>query len=413
MTEKTINFLIPRTFGPILSLLICCGKIALFSQISFHAELQLNDRLRLPFEAVYCEGKSPKLTVVNGEERIDLRFLLDKKDTLYFEFPEIAGRLVFHKTERKGYWLNLNKTLPAKIPFQFYVAQSLLHNVRLDEVLDTLPRVYTGTYDVLFTDAQGTEKAVGIFQQNGAQIQGTFRTETGDYRYLSGGVVNGKMRISCFDGVHAFLFEAQTTNGNGLSGTFYSGMRYQASWTGVLNPNAELTSPYSISRPLTERASLVLQVKNSKGRQKTLDQGFFQGKPSVVQIMGTWCPNCLDETKYFMSLKEQDAFKSVRFVLVGFENGANDQERLQRLKKYARKIDLNYGFYLGGEASTKQAGIVFSALNGVYSFPTTLFLNKKGEIVQVHSGFDGPGTGIHFTLLQQETEALLRKLLVE
>ncbi|MFM7663608.1 MAG: TlpA family protein disulfide reductase, partial [Bacteroidota bacterium] len=61
----------------------------------------------------------------------------------------------------------------------------------------------------------------------------------------------------------------------------------------------------------------------------------------------------------------------------------------------------------------KQAGIVFNALNGVYSFPTTLFLNKKGEIVQVHSGFDGPGTGVHFTHLKEATEALLLKLLEE
>ena len=413
MAEKTSNFFIPRTLGPLLSLLICCGKIALFSQTSFHAALQLNDRLSLPFEVVYCEGKAPKLAVVNGEERIELRFLLEKKDSMYFEFPEIAGQLVFHKTERKGYWLNLNKTLPTRIPFQFYAAQSPAHNVRLDLRLDSLPQAFSGTYDVLFTDANGTEKAIGIFQQNGAQIEGTFRTETGDYRFLSGGVVNGKMMISCFDGVHAFLFEAQASSGNALSGTFYSGMRYQASWTGVLNPNAELTSPYSISRPLTERAPLILEVKNSKGKKRTLEQRFFQGEPSVVQIMGTWCPNCLDETRYFMSLKEKDAFKSVRFVMVGFENGANDKDRLQRLNKYARKMDLNYSFYLGGEASTKQAGIVFNALNGVYSFPTTLFLNKKGEIVQVHSGFDGPGTGVHFTHLQETTEALLLKLLEE
>ena len=413
MAEKSFNFFNPRTFGRLLSLLICCGKIALFSQTSFHAELQLNDRLSLPFEVVYHEDKGPKLTVVNGEERIELRYLTEKKDSVYFEFPEIAGRIVFHKTNRKGYWLNLNKTLPLQIPFQFYEAQSLLYNVRLDERLDTLPHVFTGTYDVVFTDTKGTEKAIGIFQQSGSQIQGTFRTETGDYRYLSGGVVNGTMRLSCFDGVHAFLFEAISTSGNGLSGTFYSGTSYQASWTGVLNPNAELTSPYSISRPIVEHATLTLQVKNSKGKKRTLDPGFFEGKPSVVQIMGTWCPNCLDETRYFMSLKEKDDFKSVRFVMVGFENGANDKDRLQRLKKYARKMDLNYGFYLGGEASTKQAGIVFHALNGVYSFPTTLFLNKKGEIVQVHSGFDGPGTGIHFTRLQQTTEALLRKLLEE
>jgi len=393
--------------------LFCFGKITLFSQTPYHAVLQLNDRLSLPFDINYSYSSTPNLEIHNGLESIPMRFLTEKKDTLYFEFPEIAGQIIFHKNQQQGYWLNLNKTLPLKIPFQFYAVENDQHDVRLDAILDSPFQNYSGTYDVVFTDAEGSSQAVGIFQQTHQTVRGTFRTTTGDYRYLSGGIVNGQLQLSCFDGVHAFLFEARKGKSDSLLGNFYSGPNYRATWCGVLNPQATLPSPYSISYPLTTNALLSISVKNLNGKHRTLTETYFRGTPVVVQIMGTWCPNCLDETRYFMGLNKKEAFKKVRFVMVGFENGANDSDRLKRLKKYVRKIGLNYAVFLGGKASTQQAGLIFHALNGVFSFPTTLFLNRKGEIVKVHSGFDGPGTGEYFAQLQQETEELLYKLLQE
>ena len=382
------------------------------SEIRYHAVLQLNDRRSIPFEVTYVSGKQPKLSIHNGEERIDLRFLVEKNDTIYMEFPEIAGKINFHKQTLSGRWINLNKLNATSSPFMFYpVAEGI--DARFELALDRVGSKFEGTYDVIFTDSEGDAQAIGIFKQEGSKIDGTFRTETGDYRYLSGGVFNGGMKLSCFDGVHAFLFEAamDAEDSTILRGIFYSGSKYHATWTGVLNPKAKQTSPNAISWPTEAFAALNITVKTNRGKEKKLDSEFFRGKPTVIQLMGTWCPNCLDESKYFIELSKQSSFKDIRFIAVGFENGNSDKDRMARLKKYQKKMGFTYPVYLGGGASTNDAHAVFNQLNGVFSFPTTIFLDKKGRIVQVNSGFDGPATGVFYKSMQEETERLLLKLL--
>ena len=380
--------------------------------IHYHAVLQLNDRRAIPFEVTYTAGKHPSLSIHNGEERIDLRFLVEKNDSIYMEFPEIAGKIIFHKQTLSGRWINLNKSNATSYPFQFYpVAEGV--DPRFDSRLDLVCPIFEGTYDVIFTDSEGDAQAIGIFKQQGSKIAGTFRTETGDYRYLAGGVFNGFMKLSCFDGVHAFLFEAalDADDSTVMRGNFYSGSKYHATWTGVLNPNATLTPPNAISWPNEPLAALNITIKNKRGKEKILDTEFFHGKPSVIQLMGTWCPNCLDESNYFIELSKQSSFKDIRFIGVGFEHGNSDKDRMARLKKYQKKMGFTYSLYLGGGASTKDAHAVFNQLNGVFSFPTTIFLDKKGRIVQVNSGFDGPATGVFYKSMQEETERLLLKLL--
>ncbi len=380
--------------------------------IHYHAVLQLNDRRAIPFEVTYAAGKHPSLSIHNGEERIDLRFLVEKNDSIYMEFPEIAGKIIFHKQTLSGRWINLNKSNATSYPFQFYpVAEGV--DPRFDSRLDLVSPIFEGTYDVIFTDSEGDAQAIGIFKQQGSKIAGTFRTETGDYRYLAGGFFNGVMKLSCFDGVHAFLFEAalDADDSTVMRGNFNSGSKYHATWTGVLNPNATLTPPNAISWPNEPLAALNITIKNKRGKEKILDTEFFHGKPSVIQLMGTWCPNCLDESNYFIELSKQSSFKDIRFIGVGFEHGNSDKDRMARLKKYQKKMGFTYSLYLGGGASTKDAHAVFNQLNGVFSFPTTIFLDKKGRIVQVNSGFDGPATGVFYKSMQEETERLLLKLL--
>lgn len=407
---KTMFFFAYRLKSSLLITFLFVGKIVLFSQNHFHAELTMNDRLTIPFDLEFLAKPKTKLTLRNGNETIHMRFLKRKKDSLYFEFPEIAGELVFHRTTFHGYWKNLNKALPMRYPFHFYAAKGN-ENARLGVELDTALQNFSGTYEVQFTDSQSTYPAVGIFYQTKNIVQGTFRTETGDYRFLSGGIVNGTMRLSCFDGVHAFLFEATKVTEDSLSGEFYSGSRYHAHWVARRNDVASLTSPYSFSFPLQANEPLNLLVKNTKGKTSILDSTSFSGAPTVIQVMGTWCPNCLDETKYFIELHGEARFKKVRFIMVAFENGTTDKDRLKKLKAYIKKIKLNYPAFLGGEASTKSAHKVFHQLNGIFSFPTTLFLDKTGRIVKVHAGFDGPGTGAAYERLKEETEQTLIELL--
>jgi hypothetical protein len=70
----------------------------------------------------------------------------------------------------------------------------------------------TGKWNTLFRtpDGKDTTLAVGVFDQQGSTITGTFLTPTGDYRYLAGNVVGDSLFLSCFDGSHLFLFKAKS-----------------------------------------------------------------------------------------------------------------------------------------------------------------------------------------------------------
>jgi thiol-disulfide isomerase/thioredoxin len=376
----------------------------------YHADIQLNDRLSLPFVLAYIEGPTPSLVILNGKEEIAMTLQKEVQDTLYFDFPQVAGSLVFSKITQRGYWLNLNKAKATQFPFNFY--KSSKSNLRFDSDAHSFSEDFSGRYAVQFTDKDNhVESAIGLFQQNGNQVEGTFRTETGDYRYLEGMVQGNKLRMSSFDGVHAYYFEGILTDNKRIQGDFYSGSTYHVTWEGTKDDAIELRSPYQISHAIEPNETLRISVKKQNGRKKTLSATYFRGQPTVVQIIGTWCPNCLDETNYFKSLLEKPEFSNIRWVSIAFENGETDAERIKRIQAYVRKSKLKHAFYLGGGASSKAASTVFHQLNGVFSFPTTLYLDKNGRIASIHSGFDGPATQNYFEDYKKNTETLLRSLM--
>ncbi len=82
---------------------------------------------------------------------------------------------------------------------------------------------FSGKYAVTFIHEADTTPAIGVFNQIGDSVTGTFLTPTGDYRYLEGNVVNGALHLSTFDGNHAYLFTASMLPDGTLKGRYYSG----------------------------------------------------------------------------------------------------------------------------------------------------------------------------------------------
>ena len=96
---------------------------------------------------------------------------------------------------------------------------------------------------------------------------------------------------------------------------------------------------------------------------------------------------------------------------IGFEYGSSRRIQRKKLKQFVQKAQIPYPVYLGGKASKKLASQLFPMLNEISSFPTTLFVNSDGDIIHIHTGFNGPGTGIYFENYKKETENLIEKLL--
>jgi hypothetical protein len=66
---------------------------------------------------------------------------------------------------------------------------------------------------------------------------------------------------------------------------------------------------------------------------------------------------------------------------------------------------------MAGTSNKREAATTLPMLNHILSFPTTIFIDKNGDITKIHTGFTGPGTGETFKKLSKEITELIESLL--
>jgi len=383
--------------------------------IPFIAEIQLNDRLQLQVIVALAE-KNPNspITIYNGKEVYQLSVKKRIGDTIVYQFPaqDAEWRVAFEKdfSEARGWWTNYNKKVPVRFPVHLYMT--------LSEMIpkpDTIFPELFGRWKVVFEPGTPNEEVlVGVFQQEmNGRIFGSFLSETGDYRYLHGYAANGKLHLQTYTGYWAFVVEADLNGSNEMTGVFYSGGKSSTPFKATrdeavqLRNEAELT--YLIKRD--ERVVLNNLIKLN-GRKTNLDFS-KKGQVTLIQIMGTWCPNCIDETNLLRALKETYGPKGLEIVALGFEVGNDSKKQRSRLKKFAKDLQVNYPVFLAGTSSKEAAAAYFPMLNGIMSFPTSILVDRQGKIIAIHTGFSGPATGTAYTELvekfKQEIEGALNE----
>jgi thiol-disulfide isomerase/thioredoxin len=359
----------------------------------WQGELAMNDRLFIPFQLkVEQEGK--KIYVVNDAEEILMKSQL-KKDSICLHFPIQDADVVFQLDENgqtaKGYWINHNKKVKQRIPLTLsWNVAMRFPNMRPTKPLES---IFDGTWEVTFQPGtKEEEKAIGIFKAGkDTEIAGTFLTETGDYRFLAGNRSGMHFSMSTFNGSWAMLFEAELQSDT-LKGKFYSGVSYASDWIAVRNPDARLRNEASLTYVVNDQkvnTSDMIQLNGSPFSLKST-----QGKVTVLQIMGTWCPNCLDEVHFMNQLHKQYEQYGLEIIALAYEVGTNKKQTLKKLKAFKKKIGMEYALVLAGQSSKDVASAQFPMLNGIMSFPTTIILGKDGKVLHVHTGYSGPATGV-------------------
>ncbi|MGB0881706.1 MAG: TlpA disulfide reductase family protein [Vicingaceae bacterium] len=253
--------------------------------------------------------------------------------------------------------------------------------------------------------------AIGMFEQNGNHITGTFLTETGDYRYLDGNIYGNQMNLSCYDGAHLFLFKAELQN-DSLIGTFWSGIKWQEPWVGIKNESFMLSNPDSLTYLKEGYSELAFSFPNTAGKNVSLKDEQFKNKVVIVNIMGPWCPNCKDETAYLAELHNKNNEQGLEVVALAFDNSdlTTTINKIERIKTH---FGANYDFLLAGKSNKVEAAKALPMLNHIMSYPTSIFIDRKGNIRKIRTGFYGPGTGDYYTRYIEKTNDFVAKLLAE
>ncbi|MEY4107649.1 MAG: hypothetical protein RL181_1991 [Bacteroidota bacterium] len=352
--------------------------------------------LPFTFEVKYATPDSFYIELRNGEERIllsDISFGRNPatgQDTFLFRFPVYQAYLkgVFSENVLEGEWVDLTRD-DYRIPFLARHGRAHRFTTLKKEPIADI----SGKWETYFeTDTDKPYPAIGEFRQKGNYLEGTFLTETGDYRFLEGTVQGNKAYLSAFDGAHAFLFEAKILDDGSMIGGFRSGHRYQCAWEAKRNPDFTLRDPHALTLLKPGFSTFSFRFKNPEGREVTLDDPAFQGKVKIVQVMGTWCPNCRDESDFLVEYLRENPSDQLAVVALAFERFKDEARAMQQLKDYQKSMGIPYPILYAGPSDKKEAAKALPMLESVVAFPTLILLDKSNRVRKIHTGYSGPAT---------------------
>ncbi|HFA48376.1 MAG TPA: TlpA family protein disulfide reductase [Bacteroidetes bacterium] len=359
------------------------------------------------FEVTYDNDTTFHIEIINGEERIlvpgeNISFGHSRqrvRDTIRIEFPVFDSYIIadFAGNVIEGEWVVKNRE-NYTIPFVAKHRKPYRFTVLKKKPAADLSGKWETTFGLKENDPY---PAIGDFKQEGNRLTGTFMTETGDYRFLEGTVQADKFWLSVFDGAHAFLFEGKILNDNELTGAFYSGKHYVTTWTAKRNEQATLTDPDSLTYLLPGYDALRFSFENPDGKVISLDNPEYRGKAKIIQILGTWCPNCRDETKFLVDYFNKNKTDKVAVIALAFEKRKDRAQANRLIRTYKEKFKMPYEMVLAGSSDKKEAVKALPMLNHILSYPTMIFLDRNNKVLRIHTGFYGPATSEYAAFVQE------------
>ena len=412
------HFLPVAVVAFLCSLTACTDKSSTLTTGQYRAVLQTPGG-ELPFgldiQPVADQEQTYLVFAVNGAERFPMDTATVQGDSLHIPMGLFESELVakidgnrlrgIYRRNRVGLGI---QTLP------FEAQQGVQH--RFTQNASTTTNV-SGKWATQFDSKTGkvdSVNAVGIFEQTGNRVTGTFLTPTGDYRYLDGNVVGDSLFLSCFDGSHLFLFKArQNTATKTLTGGFWSGISDYESWVARFDPQAELPDPATLTYLKPGAKTLNVSFPEPDGNLVSLVDPRFKGKVTIVQILGSWCPNCMDETKFLSPWYRKNKQRGVEVLGLAFERSPEMAVSGPKIARMKERFQIDYPIVLAGSNDKAEASKALPDLNAVLAFPTTIFIDKKGKVRHIHTGFSGPGTGKYYDQYVDEFNRLVDKLLLE
>ena len=97
---------------------------------------------------------------------------------------------------------------------------------------------------------------------------------------------------------------------------------------------------------------------------------------------------------------------------LAFENAEDFEKAKNNVTRLKKKCNSDYEF-LVTDFVPKNADKALIMLNHVMSFPTTIFIDKKGNVRKIRTGYSGPATGTEYDKLVKEITFLTESLLKE
>ncbi|RAJ02300.1 peroxiredoxin [Chitinophaga skermanii] len=385
----------------------------------WQAKLHREDGAQIVFNFDVQTGKNGKqvIYIINAKERMKVDEIRVTKDSAFIKMPFFDNEFKAAFTKHgglEGLWIrhladndvSIRFTAEPRNNVRFKTSEAPKFNVE-------------GRWPTYFFNPNRKDSsfAIGEFQQDkGGIVTGTFLTTSGDYRYLQGVVDGDKLKLSTFDGSHAYLFEATITDENTLKdGIFYAGITAKENFVANKDANAKLPDERTLNTLRPGESKLDFTYPDLNGKKVSINDARYKNKVVIVTVGGSWCPNCMDETAYLTKWYEKNKSRGVEIIALAYERTTDYEKSRKAAEGFAKRFNVTYPVLItqvtpGDPQKTEKT---LPQLTGLKGFPTSIFIDKKGNVREVHTGFSGPGTGEHYEEYKRNLDKLVSDLLAE
>jgi len=347
-----------------------------------------------------------KATIVNGAEEIEANLVWTGDAatvTLANTYTSVISARRSSDGELTGTWERYNPFWGrGVIPFR---ATPLAAPAPLERFAAEPGRSATAPEATFSGTWRGTWALLGpgmarLEQTPDGVITGYFQNRHfGDSQHMAGIVRGQQALLSTFDGTNQASLVSMTMKPDGT----VEGNELTA---GVWHDTFTLERDEAYELPQEVR------VRGNRRRLNLPILRQYAGKPVVLVLFATWCPSCLDETPVIKELYDRYHSQGLEVVGRAYDSSSEASEAEAAIQRYRQLFGVEWPIepVLG---TVDDFGTLppFPDLNGFEALPTTVFINRRGDVHAIHAGFSGPATGAAHERLKIEFRRLIEGIL--
>ncbi len=360
--------------------------------------------LEIPFRMEFAgDGSNLQGWFFNGDERVPSTSGRFENGTVVLNFDQYASKLEaalrdgalegrYDRGSRGSYRFRAKRFVPAPPP-------------------DAPAPSIEGVWEIGVASPKGESAWRLIVQQSGAEVSASILRVDGDTGTLSGRFRGGKFVLSHFSGARPALLEA-TVASDGALRLVLNGKEMTALRPAVARARGlpEPDDPNRHTRMADPEEPLRFRFPDLSGRMIAESDPRFRGKVLLINITGSWCPNCHDEAPFLAELYQRYRDRGLEIVALSFEEG-EQLSNPTRLRAFIRQYGIAYTVLLAGEPGEAKDRLA-QAVNW-NAWPTTFFVGRDGRVRKVHAGFPSRASGRFYVQAKEEFTAAVEQLLAE
>jgi thiol-disulfide isomerase/thioredoxin len=369
------------------------------------------NHVAIPFQ-IEIDGRGPDVHsyFFNGDERVNPSNSGAFQDgSLVLNFDSYATKLV--ATLKDGILIGTYGGASGSA----YPFQAKRHDASVVAASDQHAPDISGLWEIQVNSPKGESAWHFVVNQTGAKVDAAILRVDGDTGTLSGNYKDGKFVLSHFTGERPFYVEVTPRSDGSLQLQIASlhdtqtlmALRPADARARNLAPPDDPTQHTKLKDPTQP---LRFSFPDLNGRIVSNSDEQFQGKVVLLNITGSWCPNCHDEAPFLEELYRKYHGQGLEIVALDFEQ-TEQLQSLSRARAFIKRYGVEYTYLIAGEPG--QLNEKIPQAENLNAWPTTFFIGRNGLVRTIHTGFTSRASGELDSRLKDDVRNEIGQLLSE